>query len=457
MKHKWKKTSNIFQINLLTASVCNLTCKFCYLHKNESYKIFNEEVINSWKTGEYFKNVKDVLSRLNSDPNNIRNLELWGGETLLFIKEITPKITDFIRYFKNIEKIRISTNWMINVDDFFEFIKVIDSEASKRIDINLQLSIDGLTEDFLKSGHNGNVDIYKSNIKKFTQKVNNYKLKNVFIYFNINSNVEKNLFFKYFSNYDNIKKYVSDFLDFINFINENCISSHIECLQDCNFPGYALPCTDTVEDGLEFAKICNLWNFVAKNEFPDLYKKNKIFLYGTGAFNDYGIFGANCECSELSGSRTILPDGTITMCSGTFIYGKDYHRKELIKEKDQKFLIQNDLISTINYNPLKLSDKELDDIEWYISTGFKGTKNTYRNFNTSIIRELAYAGQIDKKYVDNEDLILKMANFISTLNTCPRENIFTTNLFYVNDPSIFRRYMNGAVDTQIDVIKCKNN
>ena len=99
MKHKWIKTSNIFQINLLTASVCNLTCKFCYLHKNESYKIFNEEVINSWKTGEYFKNVKDVLSRLNSDPNEIRNLELWGGETLLFIKEITPKITDFIRYF----------------------------------------------------------------------------------------------------------------------------------------------------------------------------------------------------------------------------------------------------------------------------------------------------------------------------------------------------------------------
>lgn len=44
----------------MTASSCNLNCSFCYLHKNESFKEFDKEILQAWDDGSYITNVKKV-------------------------------------------------------------------------------------------------------------------------------------------------------------------------------------------------------------------------------------------------------------------------------------------------------------------------------------------------------------------------------------------------------------
>jgi organic radical activating enzyme len=38
----------IGSITFISSAVCNLNCSFCYLHKNKSYKKFNEINRKAW-------------------------------------------------------------------------------------------------------------------------------------------------------------------------------------------------------------------------------------------------------------------------------------------------------------------------------------------------------------------------------------------------------------------------
>ena len=79
---------HIRMVSLLGASDCNLGCSFCYLGKNPFYKKYDSKIKKAWETGEYLNNVKKVLQALDTDPKDILELQLWGGEPTLYLNII---------------------------------------------------------------------------------------------------------------------------------------------------------------------------------------------------------------------------------------------------------------------------------------------------------------------------------------------------------------------------------
>jgi hypothetical protein len=75
--------------------------------------------------------------------NDIREIHFWGGETLIEIDTIAKNVPSFYNIFPNLKSWHMSTNWVINIDNYFNFLKTIDQCASQPTDIIVQVSIDG--------------------------------------------------------------------------------------------------------------------------------------------------------------------------------------------------------------------------------------------------------------------------------------------------------------------------
>ena len=107
---------NIISISLISSTTCNLNCSFCYLHKNESYKLYDKIVREHWNNGKYIINAYNTVKAFPADPNNVEVCQLWGGETLLNIDDVTKNIQLFYKYFPNVKEWKISTNFLVNID-----------------------------------------------------------------------------------------------------------------------------------------------------------------------------------------------------------------------------------------------------------------------------------------------------------------------------------------------------
>lgn len=52
-----QKYREMHSLSVISSSVCNLNCSFCYLHKNQSYKEFDSLVRQAWQDGSYVDNL----------------------------------------------------------------------------------------------------------------------------------------------------------------------------------------------------------------------------------------------------------------------------------------------------------------------------------------------------------------------------------------------------------------
>ena len=125
--------------------------------------------------------------------------------------------------------------------------------------------------------------------------------------------------------------------NFCNEINNLCISESINFLHRFVFPKVATPYTDTVEDGINYAKIIRTWESVYQNEFyskdTEIDKDGFFDLFG--CLKEIDIRQGNPQCRELNDALTINYDGSIAECSGSFITTYEPYLKEL-QEKDEK-------------------------------------------------------------------------------------------------------------------------
>ena len=434
----------IIGLSFMTAASCNLNCSFCYLHKNEAFKAYDKNILTAWEDGSYIKNSLKSLKILNSDPIHISNIDIWGGETLLFIDKITPNLPLLFEFYPNIETFNISTNWMINIDNFIKFIKELDKYANKDIRLRLQLSIDGPSGNIMKTGHNGNWDTYYENIDKFTNYFNNYNLKKVNILFTINSTVNQEIYFQEFSTLDGMKNYFDHMYAFVKYIESKCISKHLECGMMAVFPGFALPYLETTEDGLELAKICRRWELLKPN-YPEV---SYYFSWFNGIGNldaETWLTSENVECGEMSSSITLLPDGSLVQCSSSYMEHNKLYQNELLQKNELEELKKAKRLATHHFDLHNMTKEELEDFDWYVYDGAKNNKTTYMHMMMITADEMAQSGQIPYYFHINKEYLWKLVKGISNVNTCMRENLRDQGNIFLMDPGAYRRYLNGVM------------
>lgn len=442
---KNKLKNQLTSLTLISSAMCNLDCSFCYLNKNKSFTSFNTLVRKAWKDGTYISNVCKSLDKLQIDKNYITIIQLWGGETLLSINDVTENIQEIYKNFPNVNEWMVSTNWTSNVYDIFNFFKAIDDNSNHPTTFMLQLSIDGPPGPICESGHNGNWDTYIKNMEIFTNLINNYKFKHMSIELTINAVLSRDLYLSTFSTYEGMSNYMHFMMDTRENFDQKCISKSLNFHQGFIFPGYATPYEDTQEDGLKLATIFNLWDIVYKNEFADKYPYQPFYL-GTGHFdkNKY-LFSQNVECSELRSGLTFNYDGSICECNGSFVDNYDLYLQTLIDNKDTKnyeiAVIHNKMTS---YNPSQCSEEEIKQYNWSIHDGgYRNTGLIYIHMAFNVAKALLKAGQISLIYEDDE-LLFKHLLAILNGTSCSRNNIIDTHIPYLLPVGAIRRYFNGA-------------
>lgn len=436
-------SNRVFSLSVITSSTCNLDCKFCYLHKNKVNHEYNNLIRQAWIDGSYVQNLNKVFEKMGNDKNDVEEIHFWGGETLLQVDLIEKNVPAFYKTFPNITSWHMSTNWVINIEHFFNFLKTIDNVATKPTFIIIQVSIDGPPGIVSDNGHNG-WKFYKDNFIKFTQLANNYKFKHLLVEFHLKSTLSKELYIEQLSTYDGMKNYMGYMINFLKEINEYFISGSIRLRELFTLPTIANPKIYSKEEGQKINDILLLWEEVSYKEFSN--EPFIPFLYGLNEYNmDRIIFNQNIQCNEFLNRYTINFDGTIVECSGVFIdYYKPY-QEELLKEKNMK-LYEEALINAENsINPLTASDKEIEKWKWKMQTGYRDTYFTYLSLMMGVALELCYSRQIPS-YYENKDLLFKELSSFQNSNGCSKENFQTTKVPFLTSVGNIRAYFNGAMN-----------
>ena len=124
---------SIRHLNLITSSFCDLKCSYCFLHKNKSFRNYDKFIIDGWKTGSYAKNIKEVFTRLDSDPDEVTDISFWGGEPFLHLDYLVPSFKEIISYFPNVKSFVVPTNWVhTDIDNLCKLFKIINDEITPR-------------------------------------------------------------------------------------------------------------------------------------------------------------------------------------------------------------------------------------------------------------------------------------------------------------------------------------
>ena len=437
-------------LTLISSAVCNLNCSFCFLNKNSSYKDFDHELQLAWQNQTYLKSVIKTLSMLHVNANDISSICLWGGEPLLSIDNLIPSLPELFQYFQYLDEMWTSTNFAININKFINFLQALDKYANKKLVFKLQMSIDGPEGMFTDLGHNVAWEIYKKNFDELTSALNIIKFNNIKLCLSIRSTADEKKYLEYFSNIENLKSYYIKMLELKKYVNDKIINSNnIEWHFPIHYPVPSVPSEATVEDGIKYNEIVQLWNYLRQTEFKDIVESEKVNpFFGIGRnLNLVKYTYSNYECSEIRNRLTIWPDGTIVECGSCFILPYNKYKQFLQNNHEDWALNVANASSHVSYNPSLMTEQEIELQEWLSVTGFKNNHSTQYNLVMGLCDEMAQSGQIEKKYHEHPEILLQHISLIGEASGCTRDNIKTTQIPYLAAPSTYRKFLNGLVDT----------
>ena len=129
---------------------CNLACKYCFVNQCPENMTFDTA-----------KKAADWLAANANYPDNIPEINFFGGEPLLRWDDVVKPLISYIRCtYRYPYKLSMTTNGVLLTEDKLRYLK--------KMDVGILISIDGSkeTQDYNRPFHNGNgsFDVIEPNI-----------------------------------------------------------------------------------------------------------------------------------------------------------------------------------------------------------------------------------------------------------------------------------------------------
>ena len=437
-------------LTLFVSGSCNLNCSYCYIHKNPALKIIDKEIRDAWRTGTYIKNIKKVFNKMKVDPKNITGISFWGGESTLHLDLINDQLKDLFELCPNIDNIGFSTNFMCGIDETLRFLSSINQVANVPQSIWLQQSIDGPEGVLMERGHTGNWDTYMANYKKLAYFLNNEylpKIKNITV--TAKPTVDKDLYLEYFSDENNQERYIEYLNNFYNELIHLFVNSKVNI--GMMLPKPAVPMEYSISDAYKLKEIMIKWEKLT-NKFVNNLPNNVVKCYSLGVplHNYIQVYSENQElfparapgCYKNRSEFAILPDGTLTDCTSNYMLARDDY-ESMCSNSDR---IVSQLYKHMNYNPLKLSDEELEDAVWLNVIGLKFSRDLFNNLTYGLAKEMALSNQINKRFAKNSDATLSVARLSQYQSSCTIQQILTTRVPFLINTGTIKMHAIGLYD-----------
>ena len=447
------KENNIFKctkLTLFTAAKCNLNCEYCYMHQTSLYSDIDKEYVEAWESGQYLETVKAVFDRLGINPLQVREIDLWGGETLLHSNILAKSWKNLAEYCKNYNKVSTSSNWMINIEDYEAFVSQILLYANQPVRIQCQQSIDGPEGELMVHGHKGNWEVYMNNYRHLSNWLNTHHLDNLDkMGIVLKPTIETKRFIEFFSKKENCLQYLTYLYDKEKELLELFTSPKVSVAMVMPSLTSPVPCTS--EDGRKFLYALQLYDeaIIDFSKSHNLEGNNLSFAaplyYGCNLVGrDQLITAPTNGCWMQLNGLGITPDGTLADCTGTFMRHREDYYNHCIETGQEADAILSKMYRKYHFNPLKLTDEELEDIIWYQGTGLKYSRSQWLNLAVNMAQELALSGQIPFRYFTDRQAILQEVMIKGKYINCPRENLSATHAPLLTDFGSMRLWLNGA-------------
>ena len=438
----------ITTIVLYDTALCNLHCKYCFIQSNKILKAVDKELEESFLVPHYYLN---LLKTITDNFDTITRLEIWGGETTLFLERIFPTLRDLIDNCPNLKTIKFSSNYTTpKVREAFKNLNDLLKEYTPReFIIESQISLDGPPELTDAARGKGVTQALLENLYYLVE--NNYFCaNNVICKPGIKSTLDIESMRK-FLNKDYIIYYYQWFEENI-VAKVKQLSSTIKIYPPV--PNIADPAQHTQEDGKIFAQIIqNCYDIQKENNEKHYFKYYKnIVLYPRKLDNlkipKEGFSSCGGFCSSGKGMVGLLPNNQFCVCHRAFADYLAVHR-----DFSQDLNIQKTTIVPTNNKDLTLYHQftftNKHDLEKHCErvSCYFNKKDTFIITNLiSMIHTLAACGQIDTKYQDIKTARDAAYKFIKISHGCYYSNSSLTGhmgMFYTN---LLKLFLNGAID-----------
>lgn len=444
---KLNKHENPKKIELITSTGCNLNCKYCFLHKNNTYNIENQKTLQAIKDGSFINNILKICNIYKYDRENVTDIAFWGGEPTIHFLEMENFFKELINIFPNISKIDYSTNF-IEWEKNLIFFKYLDKIINHNTFIDLQISFDG--PDWISEQTRGyKANIIENNIISFISEINKIYFKNLQIDINLKATMSWPIFKELCSNKELLENYIQYALYLEKKYNELNLNKNIHFYTESMLGGgLESPYEYTIQDGIDiaaYARQIDQWNLSQK------YGRDvnlPLLFFGLDFKHQANLFNYNLEkmnCGKVTSCPSIRYDGTSVLCNSgimndneqNLLWLKDNDLKEYEKLKR----------STILAKSPSLTDKE-EMIKKFNHIQF--IHDNVSSFNTgilcSLLYELAYAGQVDRVYLENPSMIFNHVNsYFSSKMGCYYYSLIETGSVFVPVSSFMKIVGNGLI------------
>ena len=440
---------------LYTTAVCNLNCSYCYIDKNPALKKIDKLLEESYKEKKYYF---DFAKKIFPDPQQLKEIQYWGGEPTLSLTRIHDVTKELINYYPNLKTFLFSTNfvnenWFEQVENFFNIFSYF---PTRKFILKLQLSIDGPS--YINDIGRGKNTTKKfiTNLQIFLKKVKTKKW--------IPNNLEINLFFKPTLTLEMYKKLQTKqevynyykFFDDLSILITSCCYSNF--YYDYSLPTIAEPAPVTIQDGKNYAVFCQRCVELEKENLFVIYKKllpyQKVQTKQKYEASKKELFNFTAGCTSCGiGLITIglLPQNKISLCHNGFCDLLQEYKIQCSKNVNNHTLKENNLdLNFFDRNSIiKTTVCNINDLSnWSeIVEKYSNRNSVFQITNTvNQILHLAHYGMIDKKYCNKEQAFLAAKWINSNLPFCFRNNLAINGSMSIQTLSVFKLFLNGALD-----------
>jgi len=433
---------------IFSSAACPLNCKYCYIPKTSSLIKLQEKI------NKYIIEKKFVSKLKKFYGKDLTNLSLWGAEPTINLPLIEKLIQPLIKEFPKLSTVFFSTSLLTSQDIILSFIKKL-ARTNKKITLKIQISLDGPAFITDQNRRKGSAEKIPENLFYLIKELNKLDLRKINIEFHFKSTFTINNIKLLNRQSILIKKYFDYFEDIYKKQNKLNKNRNVYFL---NFPlpSLSLPGKYTSDNGKSlsaFFKNLRLlsrknrknkyWKYIKKSLNLYVYRFNKLILYQNKIFTNQHMF----TCSGGDSNFGIDINNNIHICHRTFFLNEKEYIDSIFSEKKTEnwdvSLFNKGNINLINnkYNIKSVEDKKRT---FYVLRNYHDFTKAKNSYIIAMVKELALAGQADKRYLKDDNLCMMFALFINSAFSCPAENLLNTGVVHFTPISIIRLLSNGA-------------
>lgn len=428
---------------LFSAGWCNLACKYCYIPKTDFLKGIHKSIIESIEDGTYIKDLKEMYG------DKLESLAHWGTEPTLTVKKFKKFYEEAEKAFPKLKEIKISSNFMTNPDNLLQWVTEVIPQ-NKKLDISIQVSLDGPPFITDKNRIGGSTKQIMKNCLEFTKALNK-----VGTHHKVTMHVKPTFGeddIETMSEFSKALTYYEFFDDFMTLWFETNKNKTVEIYKGCD-PTIVLPGTYITEDGINFYNLLlnqielqkRSWKTIATPESNYYWRwRGKLFYYKE-YFTKQKMF--TCSAGDSCFGLGDIP-GTVHLCHQSFYMDHPEYVGEAKKyglDPQTMDGIESGRVDDLTKNYIKQADDDFNMLKMiYKNRAYNDFTKHKISVSVALALELAHCGQINECYKD-EKMAEMISLFVQTTD-CPLDNIAIAGSQLVSSASLLRLFGNGVFE-----------